>query len=311
MKLRHAAIAVSIVAVVALVAYARNSQEPGAAKASPSPAAGASVAASPGAAAAAAADDPRLLYALGVFLGQNLKVLNLSASELDQVKAGLVDSATGKKTDIDPSVYGPKLQQFGASRVRVATEAEKSRGQAFRDAAAKEAGAVLTPSGLVYKETAAGTGRGAAASDTVRVHYRGTLIDGTEFDSSIGRGEPAEFPLNGVIPCWTEGVQRMKVGGKARLVCPAAIAYGDQGRPPQIPGGATLVFDVELLDVKAAAAPAPGASPAATRPASPGAAAPASPGAARPASPAAPRPASPAAPRPSPAATATPSPQGL
>jgi len=261
MKPKHAAIAVSIVAVAAFVAYARN-QDPGA-KASPSPAT-----ASPAggaSAASAASDDPKLLYALGTLLGQNVRVLNLTPAELEQVKQGLVDAATGKKTDIDLNTYGPKLQQFGAARVKAAGEAEKTRGQSFRDAAAKEAGAVLTPSGLVYKETAAGQGRGPVPTDTVRVHYRGTLIDGTEFDNSITRGQAAEFPLNGVIPCWTEGVQRMKVGGKARLVCPANIAYGDQGRPPTIPGGATLVFDVELLDIKAPAAvtPGAGASPAA------------------------------------------------
>ena len=92
----------------------------------------------------------------------------------------------------------------------------------------------------------------------MKVHYKGTLIDGTEFDSSYKRGQPAEFPLNGVIPCWTEGVQKMKVGGKAKLVCPSDIAYGDRGAPPKIPPGATLVFEVELLDVKpAAAAPPP------------------------------------------------------
>src|SRR5262245_42271443 len=267
MKPRHAAIAVSIVAVVALVAYGR-SQDP-AAKASPSPAA--SAAASP---AAAASDDPKLFYALGMLLGQQLRVINLTPSELEQVKLGLVDAATGKKSDVDLATYGPKLQQLGATRVKAAVETEKGRGQAFRDAAAKEPGAVLAPSGLVYKETAAGTGRSPAAADTVKVHYRGTLIDGTEFDSSISRGQPAEFPLNGVIPCWTEGVQRMKVGGKARLVCPSNIAYGDQGRPQAIPGGATLVFDVERLATKAAAAPAaaapapgPAAKPAAPAPA--------------------------------------------
>ena len=106
-----------------------------------------------------------------------------------------------------------------------------------------------TPSGMVYKENAAGTGKSPAASDTVKVHYRGTLTNGTEFDSSYKRGEPAEFPLNGVIPCWTEGVAKMKVGGKAKLVCPSAIAYGDRGSPPKIPGGATLVFEVELIEI--------------------------------------------------------------
>ncbi len=121
--------------------------------------------------------------------------------------------------------------------------------QAFLDKAAVEPGAVKTASGLVYKDIQQGSGRSPLPTDTVKVNYRGTLIDGSEFDSSYKRNEPAEFPLNQVIPCWTEGVQRMKVGGKARLVCPANIAYGAQGRPPVIPGGATLVFEIELLSV--------------------------------------------------------------
>ncbi len=102
---------------------------------------------------------------------------------------------------------------------------------------------------MIYTELTPGSGPSPAATDTVKVNYRGTLMDGTEFDSSYKRNEPAEFPLNQVIPCWTEGVQKMKVGGKSRLVCPANIAYGDEGRPPVIPGGATLVFEIELLSV--------------------------------------------------------------
>ena len=96
----------------------------------------------------------------------------------------------------------------------------------------------------------AGSGPSPKATDTVKVHYRGTLVNGTVFDSSYERNEPAEFPLNQVIRCWTEGVQKMKVGGKARLVCPANIAYGERGSPPQIPGGATLVFEIELLGIR-------------------------------------------------------------
>jgi FKBP-type peptidyl-prolyl cis-trans isomerase FkpA len=121
--------------------------------------------------------------------------------------------------------------------------------ESFLESAAREPGATRTPSGLVFRELTAGQGESPAATDTVRVHYAGTLVDGTEFDSSVKRGQPAEFPLNQVIPCWTEGLQRMRVGGKARLVCPSSIAYGAQGRPPVIPGGATLVFEVELLGV--------------------------------------------------------------
>jgi FKBP-type peptidyl-prolyl cis-trans isomerase FkpA len=120
---------------------------------------------------------------------------------------------------------------------------------AFLEKAAAEPGAVKTASGLVYREITPGTGSSPRASDMVTVNYRGALTDGTEFDSSYKRNQPAQFPLNQVIPCWTEGVQRMKVGGKSRLVCPSDIAYGEQGRPPTIPGGATLVFEIELLAI--------------------------------------------------------------
>jgi len=115
--------------------------------------------------------------------------------------------------------------------------------------AAREAGATVTPSGLVYRQLAAGTGESPVATDRVRVHYRGVLADGKEFDSSHKRGQPAEFALNRVIPCWTEGVQKMKAGGKALLTCPPGIAYGERGAGGVIPPNATLQFEVELLGV--------------------------------------------------------------
>ena len=115
--------------------------------------------------------------------------------------------------------------------------------------AAKEAGATVTPSGLVYRSLKDGSGASPSASDTVKVHYRGTLANGTEFDSSYKRNAPAQFPLGGVIPCWTEGVQRMKVGGKAKLTCPPTIAYGTRGAGGVIPPNATLQFEVELLEI--------------------------------------------------------------
>ena len=107
----------------------------------------------------------------------------------------------------------------------------------------------------MFKSLGGGAGEQPKAPDTVKVNYKGTLTDGTEFDSSYKRGQPAEFPLMGVIPCWTEGLQKMKTGEKARLVCPSSIAYGDQGRPPTIPGGATLVFEVELVGITTKAQP--------------------------------------------------------
>lgn len=121
---------------------------------------------------------------------------------------------------------------------------------AVLDAAAQEAGAVVTKSGLVYRSLKEGTGASPTAANTVKVHYKGTFPDGKEFDSSYSRGTPIEFPLGRVIPCWTEGVQRIKVGGKAKLTCPSHIAYGERGAGRVIPPNATLVFEVELLGIQ-------------------------------------------------------------
>ena len=120
---------------------------------------------------------------------------------------------------------------------------------AITAASAKEEGAQVTSSGLVYRSLKDGTGASPTATDKVKVHYRGTFADGREFDSSYKRGEPIEFPLNGVIKCWTEGVQRMKVGGKAKLTCPPQIAYGERGAGGVIPPNSTLLFEVELLGI--------------------------------------------------------------
>ena len=130
-------------------------------------------------------------------------------------------------------------------------------GKAALDKAAAEKGAKRTASGIVITKLKEGTGPSPKATDTVKVHYHGTLPDGKVFDSSVQRNEPATFPLNGVIPCWTEGVQIMKVGGKSKLVCPAALAYGDRGAPPDIGPGATLIFEVELLGIEKPAASKP------------------------------------------------------
>jgi FKBP-type peptidyl-prolyl cis-trans isomerase FkpA/FKBP-type peptidyl-prolyl cis-trans isomerase FklB len=147
----------------------------------------------------------------------------------------------------------PKVQQLQQTRMAAVAATEQKAGDAFLAKAAAAAGATKTESGLVITTLTPGTGASPAADDTVKVHYHGTLIDGTVFDSSVQRGEPATFRLNGVIKCWTEGVQLMKVGGKSRLVCPSQIAYGERGAPPRIKPGATLVFEVELLDIVKAA----------------------------------------------------------
>jgi FKBP-type peptidyl-prolyl cis-trans isomerase FkpA len=197
-------------------------------------------------------EDEKILYTLGVMLGKNIGSLNVNKSELEVIKKGITDGATGAKPLVPVDEYRAKIDGLQRARVAKQAEGEKKKAEPFLANAAAEKGAVKTPSGLIYTELKAGTGPSPKESDTVRVHYRGTLIDGTEFDSSYKRNEPAEFKLGGVIPCWTEGLQKMKVGGKAKLVCPSSIAYQDQGRPPTIPGGATLVFEVELLDIPGA-----------------------------------------------------------
>jgi FKBP-type peptidyl-prolyl cis-trans isomerase FkpA len=202
-------------------------------------------------------DGDKVLYALGVTLGSNIAPYGLSAEEMEFVKRGLGDGATGVKSEVDMQAFGPKIRDMMQAHLAKKSEGEKARSKEYLDKAAKESGAQVSATGMIYFETAKGKGASPTAADTVKVNYRGTLIDGTEFDSSYSRNQPIEFRLNGVIPCWTEGLQKMAPGGKAKLVCPSSIAYGDQGRPPQIPGGATLVFEVELLEVKAATAAAP------------------------------------------------------
>lgn len=205
-------------------------------------------------AAASLTEDEKAIHALGAAMGQQVTQqvapLNLSPAEMETLKKGLLASLAGEKPQYDIQQYGPQLQARAQSRAAAVAAGEKQKSAAFRDAAAAEAGAVKTASGLVYKTIKPGSGARPRATDVVSVHYHGTLPDGKVFDSSRQRGQPAQFPLNGVIPCWTEGVQKMKVGETARLVCPSEIAYGDGGRGPDIPPGATLVFEVELLSIQ-------------------------------------------------------------
>lgn len=214
-----------------------------------------------GAVKAPETDDQKTLYALGAQIGRSVAPFNLTKEELEYVKAGLHDQATGAEMKAPVEQFFPKIQELYRTRLNAKAEQEKEKSKAFLDKAAAETGAVKSETGMVYKELTAGTGEMPKATDRVKVNYRGTLTDGTEFDSSAKNGAPATFPLMGVIPCWTEGLQKMKVGGKAQLVCPSSIAYGDRGRPPQIPGGATLVFEVELLEILPSAAPPNGQRP--------------------------------------------------
>ena len=205
-------------------------------------------------------EEEKTLYALGLILGGNLKTLNLKPADVELVKRGLTDSALSKKEQVSMEEYGPKVQAFAQSRSSAAADKEKVASKEFQAKAAKEAGATALPSGLIYKTLKAGTGPSPLPTEKVKVNYEGKLTNGTVFDSSYKRNAPAEFGLNQVIPCWTEGVGRMKVGEKAKLVCPSNIAYGDHGHPPTIPGGATLVFEVELLGITPATPPTPPAA---------------------------------------------------
>ncbi|HWR53661.1 MAG TPA: FKBP-type peptidyl-prolyl cis-trans isomerase [Bryobacteraceae bacterium] len=219
------------------------------------------------AAPALTTDQEKTIYAAGLSLYRTLAQLDPSPAEIAIVQRALADAAAGKPA-VELNEWGPKIQPLIQERTARVAEREKASSAAFIDKAAAQPGAEKTNSGLVYRATTPGTGPSPKATDTVKVHYRGTLVNGTEFDSSYKRNEPAEFALNGVIPCWTEGVQKMNVGGKAMLVCPSDLAYGDRGRP-SIPGGAALIFEIELLEIvapPAAAAPAPAAPAEAPKP---------------------------------------------
>ena len=194
-------------------------------------------------------EEEKTLYALGLVAARSFQDFGLTAKELEIVKRGLGDALSGKKPQVEIAAYEQKVQEFARRRLAAAAEARKEKQKSVIDAAASEKGGQKTASGLVYVPLKEGTGQSPKPADVVKVHYEGKLTDGKVFDSSVRRNQPAEFPLNGVIPCWTEGLQKMKVGGKAKLVCPSSIAYGDQGRPPVIPGGATLIFEVELLEI--------------------------------------------------------------
>jgi FKBP-type peptidyl-prolyl cis-trans isomerase FkpA len=204
-----------------------------------------------GASADPKTEDDKTFYALGLDIGKNVDVFGLKPAELEMVKAGLSDAVMHKKPKLDLDAVRPKIFEMARKRQEAKSGDEKKKGQESVDKAAKEANAQKLPSGMVIKTLRAGTGASPTADDTVKVHYEGRLTDGTVFDSSYKRNQPTEFPLRGVVKCWTEGVQKMKVGEKAQLTCPSEMAYGDQGRPPQIPGGATLIFDIELLEIRA------------------------------------------------------------
>jgi FKBP-type peptidyl-prolyl cis-trans isomerase len=195
--------------------------------------------------------DEKAFYAIGVSMGAQLeRVKPISDREMNLVIQGIRDRVAGKQPASNPKETSDRVQRLLQERQGAALEREKSAAKEFLAIEGQKKGAKTTESGLIYTEIVAGEGESPRATDKVRVHYHGTLRDGTVFDSSVSRGTPAEFPLNRVIACWTEGVAKMKTGGKSRLVCPSDIAYGDKpAGGGQIPPGAALVFEVELIEI--------------------------------------------------------------
>ncbi|CAM9127784.1 unnamed protein product, partial [Ectocarpus fasciculatus] len=202
-------------------------------------------------------EDLKPFYTLGVNVGMRtvdqLKPLTVQ-HEKEAIMAGITDYFHDKISadEINEllTTHGPKLQELIGGRAQALSADVRKKGDAFmEDYLAKNPGAVKTESGLIYNETATGTGESPAETSTVTTHYHGTLIDGTVFDSSVNRGDPISFNLQQVIKGWQEGISMMKVGGKATLVVPPELAYGDEGSPPAIGGGSTLTFEVELLTV--------------------------------------------------------------
>jgi FKBP-type peptidyl-prolyl cis-trans isomerase FkpA len=224
------------------------------------------------------ASDPeqdKALYALGVLLSRNLETFQLSEAEFTHVKAGIVDGFHKKPEAASADASLPQIQALQRTRVAALSQHEKDLGQAYLDKAASAPGATKTASGLLYITVSPGNGATPTRTDRVKVNYEGRLIDGTVFDSSAQHGQAATLQVGSIIPCWTEALQLMKVGGKSHIICPATLAYGDRGAPPKIMPGSTLEFDIELVSIEPPApAPAmgtPGAPGAPIAPTAPGA----------------------------------------
>jgi FKBP-type peptidyl-prolyl cis-trans isomerase FklB len=201
-------------------------------------------------------DKEKLSYGIGMDIGSNLKRESIDVDP-DLLGKGLKDSYVGGKTLLTEDQARQAIADFQqaqmakkAEAMKALSEKNKAEGEKFLAENAKKAGVKTLPSGLQYMEITPGKGKSPTASDTVTTHYKGTLIDGTEFDSSYQRGEPATFPVSGVIPGWTEALQLMKEGAKWKLFLPANLAYGERGAGPDIGPNAALIFEVELISVK-------------------------------------------------------------
>ncbi len=194
-------------------------------------------------------DEEKTLYAVGEIINLQLSMFKLTPGELEIVKQGLTDAAAGKGL-VDIGAYQEKVQELAKARRKAQAEKLAAANKDFLEQAAREKGALKTESGLIYQSLAEGSGSTPRPGDTIKANYRSTFPDGKEFDSSAKRGKPMEAKVDSLIKCLEEGVQKMKTGGRARLVCPPDIAYGDVGAGDVVPPGATLVFEVELVEVR-------------------------------------------------------------
>ncbi len=195
-------------------------------------------------------DKEKVSYAIGQQIGRQIKSQGIEV-DANVLAVSINEAATGKESRMKPEEMQAammKMQTDAVAKQEAAGKENLAKGQKFLDENKAKANVKTTASGLQYEVMTEGKGKSPKATDVVQVHYKGTLIDGTEFDSSYTRGEPAEFPLNGVIKGWTEGLQLMKEGGKNKLTVPSELAYGPQGRPG-IPPNSVLVFEVELLKI--------------------------------------------------------------
>ena len=195
-------------------------------------------------------ENQKTLYAIGMIISNQLQTFALSEEELAPIVQGMMDGIKGEPSQVDMGIYEAKINDLVAERSAIVAAKEAAASNSYLEQFESDESIVKTASGALVKMLEEGMGETPGAGDTVMVHYEGTLIDGTVFDSSLSRGSPATFPLSGVIPCWTEGLQKIKVGGKAQLICPANTAYGERGVPPKIGPGATLIFEVNLLEIK-------------------------------------------------------------
>lgn len=189
-------------------------------------------------------------YSIGVSIGANMKKDGLDSLDLEIMKQAMKSAMNGDSLLVDPNLSQSVIQAYLANKQKQKGEAGLQIGKAFLAENKKKQGVIELPDGLQYTVIKEGTGLTPTANDTVSVHYHGTLIDGTIFDSSVDRGEPAEFPVGAVIKGWTEALQLMKVGSKYKLFIPSDLAYGDRAAGPKIGPNSTLIFEVELLKIK-------------------------------------------------------------